>query len=73
MDGWEVFSNIRTICEERKLPKPAFILLTGYSGQVREKERIAESGVNAVVDKPLKAAKLLTAVKEVVEKDQLQD
>ena len=49
MSGWDVGKAIRSICREKGIPKPPFILLTGWGGQELEKEKIAESGVDAVV------------------------
>ncbi|GEM_PF-490657 len=70
MDGWEVFRKIRETCAEKGLPKPHFLLVTGYSGQAREKDKVVASGVDGVVDKPLNRGKLLEAVREVVAKCQ---
>ena len=39
--------------EKRGIAKPPFILLTGWGGQELEKEKITESGVDAVVAKPI--------------------
>jgi len=72
-DGWEVFREIRAICEEKGLPKPHFVLVTGYSGQAREKDKIAESGVDGILDKPLSVAKLLGAIRKVVKRGQSRD
>jgi len=73
MDGWEVLRKLRVLCEVKGVPKQPYILLTGFSGQALEKEKITESGVDGVVDKPLNAAKLLEAVRKVVKKAQHQD
>jgi len=68
MSGWEVGMRIKAICEEKGIPKPPFILLTGSGGQGEEKGMIAESGVDAVVEKPIDVPKLLTVIRKVVEK-----
>ncbi|MEJ2716395.1 MAG: ATP-binding protein [Deltaproteobacteria bacterium] len=65
MNGWEVGKRIRTICLARGKPKTPFILLTGWGGQIAEKDKIVESGVDAVVDKPVVIAKLLEAIRNV--------
>ena len=66
MNGWDVGKAIRSICQEKGITKPPFILLTGYGGQELEKEKIAESGVDAVVAKPIDRATVLATVQEIV-------
>jgi two-component system, cell cycle sensor histidine kinase and response regulator CckA len=68
MSGWEVGKKIREICRERGTAKTPFILLTGWGGQILEKDKIAESGIDVVLEKPVEIAKLLTAVQEAVHK-----
>jgi CheY-like chemotaxis protein len=65
MSGWDVGKAIRTICIEKGIAKPAFILLTGWGGQELEREKIAESGTDAVVSKPIDSSALLAAVEEI--------
>ena len=68
MNGWEVGKAIRAICRERGLPKTAFILLTGWGGQALEQEKVIESGVDAIVEKPIDNKRLMDTVREVAEK-----
>jgi len=65
MSGWDVGKIIRTICEKNGAAKPPFILLTGWGSQELEKEKIAESGTDAVVSKPIDAAALLATVQDI--------
>jgi DNA-binding response OmpR family regulator len=65
MSGWDVGKAIRSMCEEKKITKPPFILLTGWGGQELEKEKIAESGTDAVVAKPIDSSALLATVQEI--------
>ncbi|MBM4329448.1 MAG: PAS domain S-box protein [Deltaproteobacteria bacterium] len=67
MNGWEVGQTVKEICQERGTSKPAFIILTGWQDQSQEKVRMAKSGVDAVVQKPVEMAKLLEAIGEVTE------
>ncbi len=67
MNGWEVGKAIREICQERGLPKTPFILLTGWSGQTQEREKIIESAVDAIVEKPIDNRKLMATVNKVAE------
>ncbi|MBM3300333.1 MAG: response regulator [Deltaproteobacteria bacterium] len=69
LDGWETLEQLRAICEARRIAKPPFIVLTGWSGQRGEKKKIAASGVDRLVDKPLNLARLLQTIAEVVEKE----
>lgn len=63
MNGWEVGAEIREICREKGIPKTPFILLTGWGGQMAEKQRIAESRVAQIVEKPVDIADLLEVVR----------
>ena len=65
MNGWEMGKAVRAICEERGVPKTPFILLTGWGGQALEQEKLVESGVDAVVEKPIDYRKLMATVTEV--------
>ena len=68
MNGWDVGKAIRSICRDRGITKPPFILLTGWGGQELEREKIAESGTDAVVAKPIDSAALLATVQEIAER-----
>jgi CheY-like chemotaxis protein len=70
MSGWEVGKKIREICREKSTAKTPFILLTGWGGQIMEKDKIIESGVDAVLEKPVEITKLLTAIQEALHKSQ---
>ena len=65
MNGWDVGKAIRSICQEKGVSKPPFILLTGWGGQELEREKITESGVDAVVAKPIDRATVLATVQEI--------
>ena len=67
MNGWEVAKAIMEICEEKGIPKTPFILLTGWGGQLAEGERMVQSGVDRVVEKPLDVARLAQVLQEVTE------
>ena len=73
MTGWEVGKEIRAIREERGIKKTFFMLLTGWGGQKTEVAKIAESGVDVIIEKPLNIKNLLEAVREVVEKGLSKD
>ena len=65
MNGWEMGKAVRAICKARGLPKTPFILLTGWGGQALEQEKLVESAVDAVVEKPIDYRKLMSTVTEV--------
>jgi len=67
MNGWEVGKAIRAICQERGLPKTPFILLTGWGAQELEQEKIAESAVDAIVEKPIDNKRLMAVVGKMAE------
>lgn len=68
MTGWEVGKRIRQYCETRNIPKTPFIVLTGWAGQVGEKQRISESGVDTVLEKPVDVSKLLEVARNLLRK-----
>jgi len=68
MNGWDVGKAIRSVCQQKGITKPPFILLTGWGGQELEREKIAESGTDAVVAKPIDSATVIATVREVAER-----
>jgi two-component system, cell cycle sensor histidine kinase and response regulator CckA len=67
MSGWQVGLKITDICRQRGIARPPFILLTGWGEEVAREEKIADSGVDAVVEKPMDILKLLEVVRELVQ------
>jgi CheY-like chemotaxis protein len=67
MNGWEVGKRVTSICEERRISKTPFILLTGWGGQKAEAEKITESGVDAVVEKPVNLTNMVEIIRQIVE------
>jgi len=65
MNGWAVGARIKALCKERGIPKPPFILLTGWDDPASEQEKMTESGVDRVVAKPVDILKLLQIVQEL--------
>ena len=63
--GWEVGRRIVSICQERGISKPHFVLLTGWGGQSLEGERLRQSGVNEVLAKPVDSEKLVELLNRV--------
>jgi CheY-like chemotaxis protein len=65
MTGWIVGKAVRQICQESGITKPPFVLLTGWGGQELKKEKIAESGTDAVLAKPISPVALASAIQEI--------
>lgn len=66
INGWDVGKAIKSYCLERKIPKPPFVILTGWSDQSGETEKIAESGVDRVIQKPIDMFRLLEGIRPLV-------
>jgi CheY-like chemotaxis protein len=66
MSGWDVGKAIRATCHENGVQKTPFILLTGWSEQIRDDPRLVESGVDAVVGKPVEFGELLAVITETI-------
>ena len=69
LTGWDVGRAVRKRCEEKGIPKTPFMLLTGWGGQIGERNRIAESGVDLILEKPLDINRLVEIIKEIRETD----
>jgi len=65
MNGWEVGKAIKEWCREKDIPKPRFIILTGWADQAGNREQLEESGVDAVMEKPVEVKRLLEVVMDV--------
>ncbi|MFC1835767.1 response regulator [Thermodesulfobacteriota bacterium] len=66
MSGWEVGRAIRDSCREPGVEKPRFISITGWGDQAVKTEKMEESGVDAVVEKPVLIPKLLGLIDELM-------
>jgi len=67
MNGWDVGKSVKAVCRERGIRKPPFILLTGWGGQALEAEKMVESGVDAVMEKPVEVSRLIETIKAIFE------
>ncbi len=63
MTGWQVGRAIKEICEQKRVPKTPFILLTGWGGQFEEGAKISESGVDRIVEKPVDLPTLMKNIR----------
>jgi PAS domain S-box-containing protein len=67
LNGWQVGRAVKGICKEAGRPRTPFILLTGWGDQF-DGDRVAESGVDAVLQKPTDFAGLMRVIRELLEK-----
>ncbi|MBM3302105.1 MAG: response regulator, partial [Deltaproteobacteria bacterium] len=65
MNGWEVGQSIGRLCEQKSAPRPTFILFTAWGDQAADKEKMAESGVDAIIEKPVEIPALLGLVRTI--------
>ncbi len=66
INGWEVGRTIKEHCIAAGVPKARFILCTGWGGQLEEKDKIEECGIDRILEKPLKLTNLLEAIRRLL-------
>ncbi len=66
MNGWQVAEQIKAICKSSGVPKTPFILLTGWGGLLDQENKIADCGIDKVVEKPVMLEPLLETIRTVV-------
>ena len=69
INGWQVGESIKEICNEQGRPKPPFIMLTGWGGQLGQRDRIIKAGVDRIVEKPIDVEELMDVVRELTRSD----
>jgi two-component system, cell cycle sensor histidine kinase and response regulator CckA len=62
VNGWEVGKAVKRICEDRKIDRIPFLLLTGFGGQNLEESKIVEAGIDSVLEKPIDEKGLMAAI-----------
>ncbi len=62
MNGWQVGKAIKDVCRRSGVPKPPFVILTGWGDQSAERERISEAGVDEVIEKPVELKTLVSVI-----------
>jgi two-component system cell cycle sensor histidine kinase/response regulator CckA len=68
MNGWEVGEAIKDLCAAQHAPKPPFVILTGWSDQSGEREKMMKSGADRVIQKPVDMSKLQAVISSLVRK-----
>ena len=66
MSGWEVGKAIQEICAGKGIRKIPLIVVTGAGEGLLDESRIQESGVNAVMEKPIDTNELNEIISRVV-------
>ena len=61
-NGWDVGQEIKAYCREIGIPKTPFVPLTGWGGQMDQVDRMSDSGVDEVLEKPVDIARLMDIV-----------
>lgn len=67
MNGWEVGESIKNYCESKGIPKPPFLIYTGWDTKIKPEE-LARRGVDRMVTKPVPYDELLRIVREETSK-----
>ncbi len=65
MNGLDVSRAVKEICVQKRIPKPPFILLTGWGGQVSA-NIAGEAGVDKIVSKPVSMLSLMEEIRKSV-------
>jgi CheY-like chemotaxis protein len=68
LDGWEVGKTIMEICKVRGIPRPPFILMTGWGGTIDHTDRLSSHGIDKVLEKPITIPDLERAILETWKK-----
>ncbi len=66
MNGWEVSGAVRGLCLKKGIPKPTFILLSGWAGQLPVDEITYHPYVDRILEKPIAIPRLLEIIGEEV-------
>ena len=67
MDGWEVGESIKRYCESRNVPRPPFLIYTGWDKKI-DPEELPARGVDRIVTKPIPYDALLRIAREEISK-----
>jgi PAS domain S-box-containing protein len=67
MNGWELGERVMRICGAKGWKKPLFILLTGWGKEVVTQNKMTESGVDFVIQKPIDVPRLLDVIRRMME------
>ncbi len=65
MNGLEIGTSVKQYCEEHNIPRPAFLIHTGWYERISP-EDLAGTGVDKVITKPIRYEELLRIVRKAL-------
>lgn len=68
MTGWQVAEAIKDMSKERGAERPLFLMLTGWGEEEFDEQRMIESGVDGVLQKPVNFRKLIATISHLIRK-----
>ncbi len=72
MNGWQVSDRIEEICRSKRMPKPPFVLLTGWGGEISVLSR-QKGRADHIIEKPVDSNDLLEFLQKVAREKLGQD
>ncbi len=66
ISGWEVGAHLKDYYQRQGVPKPPFLLYTGWNRSYAS-EQLAASGVDKVVEKPIACSELLRLLRQLTQ------
>jgi PAS domain S-box-containing protein len=67
MNGWEVGESIKRYCESHNMPKPPFLIYTGWDKKI-DPQHLPDRGIDRIVTKPIPYDALLRIAQEEIAK-----
>ena len=64
MNGWEVAKAVSDYCKATNAPKPLFILITGWGGEIEDWPESGDKGVDLMLGKPVHLPKLFDVISQ---------
>lgn len=65
MTGWQVGKAIKDLCLERGIPRPLFLILTGWGNRPEDSDRGVEAGIDGILEKPVNFERLMGKIREL--------
>jgi signal transduction histidine kinase len=65
MTGWQVGKAIKDLCRSKGIPRPLFLILTGWGKQPEDPDRGVEAGIDGIVEKPVNFERLMGKIRDL--------
>jgi CheY-like chemotaxis protein len=65
MTGWQVGKAIKDLCLERGIPRPLFLILTGWGNRPEDSDLGVEAGIDGILEKPVNFERLMGKIREL--------